>query len=331
MMSTADIFIYNDNMKKIILTGANGFIGRHSIPFLIEKNYEVHAIFNDTKSNFQDFEDNDNLIWHQCNLLDLKEQKKLFIDIQPTYLLHFAWYTTPREYWTSLENLRWVQASIGLIMNFEENGGKRMVLAGTCAEYDWNYGYLSEHVTPLRPTTLYGTCKNSLRDIALQFSNETCISYAWGRIFYLYGPFENSLRIIPYVINSLLSHKYANCTDGNQIRDFLYVKDVASAFVELLDSNVEGSINIASGEPITLREIIYEIANRLDKQELIKFGSIEHLDIEPPILLANVDRLKKDLEWKPKYTLDRGLNDTIKWWREKYNKKNIKVIVKEKI
>lgn len=304
-------------MKKVILTGANGFIGRHSIPFLIEKNYEVHAIFNSTKSEFKDFEDSNNLEWHKCNLLDSKEQMKLFIDIQPIYLLHFAWYTAPREYWSSTENLRWVQASIDLLMNFEKNGGERTVMAGTCAEYDWNYWYLSENVTPLKPTTLYGTCKNSLMDIVSQFSNKTGISYAWGRIFYLYGPFENYLRMVPYVINSLSSHRYANCTDGNQIRDFLYVKDVASAFVELLDSNIEGPINIASGEPITLKEIILKIANEFEGQDLIKFGAIESSNIDPSILLANIDRLKNELGWKPKYNLDKGLRETIKWWREK--------------
>lgn len=307
-------------MKKVLLTGASGFIGRHAISSLLESGYEVHAVCNTSKP---EIDEDTNLFWYKCNLLNLEEQKQLLAKIKPTHLLHFAWYAVHGKYWTSLENLRWVQASLELLMNFVENGGKRAVFAGTCAEYDWSYGYCSEGVTPIRPQTLYGTCKNSLQEILKHFSNQTKLSYAWGRIFFLYGPFEHPARLVPSVIRSLLKDEPAKCSHGNQIRDFLYVKDVASAFVSLLESNVEGPIDIASGQPVALHQIIHIIADKLKKQHLVKLGIIPVQTNDPPFLVADTRRLNQEVGWMPIYSLERGTDITIEWWRHFNIKKKV--------
>ena len=83
--------------------------------------------------------------------------------ICPSHLLHFAWYTTPgNRYWSAQENIQWLQAGLTLVQEFSAGGGQRMVGAGTCAEYDWRYGYCSEDITPLKPQSLYGISKHSL-------------------------------------------------------------------------------------------------------------------------------------------------------------------------
>ena len=116
-------------------------------------------------------------------------------------LLHFAWYAKPKKYWTSTQNLRWVQSSIELIDLFVKCGGKRIVMAGSCAEYDWDYGVSSEGLTPCRPSTLYGICKHSLQEILTMYSKQAGISSAWGRIFFLYGPYEHPSRLVSHVIS----------------------------------------------------------------------------------------------------------------------------------
>ena len=301
-------------MKKVLLTGANGFIGRQAIPFLAILGYEVHTICYPDNS---DLNEDKNIFLHRCNLLNSEEQKQLLIEVKPTHLLHFAWYAVPGKYWTSIENLRWVQASINLLIDFIENGGTRAVFAGSCAEYDWNYGYCSEGITPTRPQTLYGTCKNSFQEIVSQFSKQTGVSSAWGRIFFLYGPYEAKIRLIPSVIISLLQNQPARCTHGNQIRDFLHVEDVASAFVSLLESNIEGPINIASGQPIALKTVVKQIATYLKQLDLLELGSIPVPNNEPSLLVANVERLTKEVGWTPHYTLNEGLIQTIEWWRNR--------------
>ncbi|MEM1169650.1 MAG: NAD(P)-dependent oxidoreductase [Cyanobacteria bacterium P01_H01_bin.35] len=297
-------------MKKVIVTGAKGFIGRHSLKTLIEKGFEVHAI---TSSDLP--EETYNSIWHQVNLLDTSQIETLMRTVQPTHLLHFAWYAIPGKYWTSEQNFLWVQASIELIRQFRENGGQRVVIAGTCAEYDWKYGYCSELVTPVHPKSPYSVCKRALQEIVNSYSELTGLSSVWGRIFWAYGPHEYPQRLVPFVISSLLQGELANCSHGNQIRDFLYVQDVADAFVAILESEITGPVNIGSGQPMSIKEIVYQIAGTIGKPESICLGAIPASINEPPLLVADVSLLSKNVGWQPQYDLERGLVLTINWWK----------------
>lgn len=300
-------------MKRILVTGATGFIGRHCLDPLEKKGYEIHAV--SSRSILEDGKKN--IFWYQVDLMNFLQVEDLITKVRPSHLLHLAWYTVPGKYWTSLENLKWVQASINLLKTFGENGGQRVLIAGTCAEYDWRYGYCSETITPLAPKTLYGICKHSLQLIVSAFAKQTGISAAWGRIFYTFGPHEHPDRIFPYVILSLLKNQVAHCTDGKQVRDFLYVEDVAEALVEILDSSLSGPINIASGNPIRLRDLIYKIAEKLKKEDLVKLGSIATPQDEPPFIVGDIHRLKNELGWKPKYDLEKAIEKTIEWWKNR--------------
>jgi nucleoside-diphosphate-sugar epimerase len=257
------------------------------------------------------------LHWHQVDLLDTKQCSELLATIRPTHLLHFAWYAKPGDYWNSLENIRWVEGSLHLLRAFHMNGGKRVVMAGTCAEYDWRFGYCSEQVTPLVPSTLYGTCKNALQHLLKKFSQVTGLSSAWGRVFFLYGPHENPNRLVASVILNLIQNKMAPCSHGNQIRDFLHVKDVASAFVSLLMSNVDGPVNIASGKPIALKDIILSIADKLGKNNLVKLGALPQKENEPSVLFGDTKRLFSEVIWQPQYDIDGGIRETIDWWQKR--------------
>lgn len=304
--------INDDALKRVLVTGAAGFIGRHCLPILLVKGFDVHAadvvipenIFNGVN-------------WHDIDLLDTQKTNELIATIHPTHLLHFAWYAKPGEYWASTENVRWLEGSLHLLRAFHETGGQRVVMAGTCAEYDWRYGYCSERVTPLVPATLYGTCKNALQHVLADFSRVSGLSSAWGRIFFLYGPHENPNRLVSSVILNLIRNKMAPCSHGNQIRDYLHVKDVASAFVSLLMSNVDGPVNIASGKPIALKEIILSIADKLGKNNFVKLGALPQKENEPSVLFGDTKRLFSEVIWQPQYDIDGGINETIDWWHER--------------
>ena len=90
-------------------------------------------------------------------------------------------------------------ASLALLKAFGEQGGERVVMAGTCAEYDWGQGLCLESVTPRKPSTVYGTCKNALQEILSIYSNQFGLSSAWGRIFFLYG-FKITNNLVYFII-----------------------------------------------------------------------------------------------------------------------------------
>ncbi|HYY41181.1 MAG TPA: NAD(P)-dependent oxidoreductase, partial [Pyrinomonadaceae bacterium] len=241
---------------------------------------------------------------------------RLLAEIAPTHLLHLAWYTEPGKYWTATENLAWVRASLELLAAFVRAGGRRVVLAGTCAEYDWTgNGLCDEAQTPLRPATLYGTCKDALRQMLEAYARQTDLSAAWGRIFFLYGPHEYPQRLVAAVVRGLLRRERVPCSQGTQLRDFLYVQDVAEAFVALLESDVQGAVNIASGQGVMLREMVDKIAAELAGRDLVEFGALPNAAGEPARLVAAVKRLREEVGWQPRFTLDEGLARTIAWWR----------------
>ena len=298
-------------MKKVLLTGARGFIGGHCISSLRERNYDVHAITS------RDVPDNDEISWHRVDVLDYRSVTETLRAIKPTHLLHFAWYTEHGKFWNAEENLTWTNVSLHLIKEFIKNGGQRFVGAGTCAEYDWNYGFCSEHVTPLNPSSLYGRCKNAVRSIIQEYASLCNVSFSWGRIFFLFGPDENKNRLVSHIITSLLQNRTADCSNGKQIRDFMYVTDVAEAFVALLDSEVKGAVNIASGRPASLRTIIETISTKLNGADKVRYGAIPEKAGDPPLLAADVRRLENEVKWTPSYSIDKGIEETINWWKNK--------------
>src|SRR3954465_8130891 len=107
---------------RVLVTGASGFIGRHSVPLLLEKGHEVHAT-----SLSRSGPQYNNLYWHKSDLLAPKQIQNLVETVRPTHLLHFAWYAEHGKFWNALENFRWVQASLELLQLFAGNGGHRVV------------------------------------------------------------------------------------------------------------------------------------------------------------------------------------------------------------
>ncbi len=121
-------------------------------------------------------------------------------------------------------------------------------------------------------------------------------------------------RVVPYAIRSLLREEPALCSDGLQILDFLHVRDVASAFVALLDSPAQGAVNIASGKPVELRAVLNEIGRQIGRPELIRLGARTSAS-SPDRWWGNVAKLGDEVRWKPAFNLESGLADVIGWWR----------------
>jgi nucleoside-diphosphate-sugar epimerase len=299
-------------MRSVLLTGAGGFIGRHCVQPLLAAGFEVHAVSSKQRA---DGESPTGVSWHRADLFDAAQVSELIARVRPTHLLHLAWHAVPGEYWTSPENFRWVSASLGLVREFARAGGRRAVVAGTCAEYDWRYGYCSEGLTPLSPASPYAACKHALHLMLGAMARQDGFELAWGRVFFLYGPHERPERLVASVIRSVLRGEEARCSHGRQVRDYVHVEDAAGAFAALLASSVRGAVNVASGRPATVGEIVGKVAERLGRADLLRLGALATAADEPRVILADTRRLNEEVGWSPRYDLERGLDDTINWWR----------------
>jgi nucleoside-diphosphate-sugar epimerase len=162
----------------------------------------------------------------------------------------------------------------------------------------------------LNPATLYGVSKNSLRTLLAAYCAREGISHAWGRMFLMYGPNESPQRLVPAVIRACLEGKAPQCSHGRQIRDFLHVRDVAEAFAALLESPIEGAVNIGSGDSISLRDLVTKIVE-LCGGSPANFGVVPAAPNDPPVLVPRVERLRNEVGWKASIGLENGLLETI--------------------
>lgn len=297
-------------MKRVLITGASGFIGHHCIEPLLVRGFEVHAVSSKAREN-----DSRGIHWHQTDLLKPGVAKALMEEAKPTHLLHLAWFVVPGKLITAPENFSWVRASMELVHEFQAHGGKRLTICGSGYEYDWSYGYCSEALTPAVPNTVYGSCKHALNVLVQSFAGQMGFSSAWGRVFFLYGPNEHPQRLVSSVILSLLKGEPAKCSHGRQIRDYMHVQDVADGMVGVLDSDVTGSVNVCSGQATTLREIVLTIGRILERPDLIQLGAIPARANDTPLVVGENLRLLNEVGWKQRYDLESGLRQTIEWWR----------------
>lgn len=284
-------------MTRILITGGSGFVGRQAVQILRAQGHDVHAPSR-----------------AEMDVLDHAQTARVIREIAPTHLLHFAWIATPGVYQESPENEAWKDASLALFRAAVDSGTTRIVSAGTCFEYAWPATPCMEDETPIAPATFYGQCKDACCQELLSLAGDRGISAAWGRIFFLYGPHEYEQRLISSVITTLLRGGIAECTHGRQVRDFSYVKDIAGGFATLLLSETPGAVNIASGEAVTLKELVTTAARIIGAEDRVVFGAREAPANEPPVIAADVTKLQAT-GWKRQYTHEQALQETIAWWK----------------
>ncbi len=292
-------------MKRILVTGASGFIGRHCLPLLAERGYEIHAV---SRAPSRDMRAR----WHQTDLLAATPEP-LLREIRPTHLLHLAWTAVPGKFWTDPDNARWLEASVALARAFIAHGGRRLVVAGTCAEYDWSSGQCVEDRTALAATTPYASAKHQLHAELTALAAQRGVSLSWGRVFWLFGPYDHPERLVPSAVLAMKAGKPFSCLTPELVRDFLHVEDVARAFVALLESDRAGTVNVASGRGTSVGAIVSHIAGLLHTPELVRMGT-GLARAEAPTVVGDTERLRAT-GWTPRRDLMTGLADTVAWWR----------------
>lgn len=301
---------------KILLTGSTGFVGAQVARQLLQKGHAVRAHFlpGDDLSRISDIRDNLELL--EGHLFDSTENELADLCRNIDACIHSAWYAVPGKYLSAPENLDCVHGSLRLFTELGKAGCKLCVGIGTCFEYDSDYGFLSEN-TPTKATTLYAAAKTSTFLLGDQLSKNYGMSFAWARLFYLHGPYEDSRRLIPFVINSLLRGKTAEVSSGVQVRDYLHLEDVALAIIAVVESDLVGPVNIGSSSPVKVREIVSLLAEIIGRPDLIDFGARPTDAADPPFICANNSKLMSDTNWEPRYDLEEGLRATILWWKHR--------------
>ncbi len=302
---------------KVLVTGAGGFVGSHVARFVLRSGHSVCAVVRPGASLERLSEFVDELDVVRLDLQDSRQVWELLSSVRPHCAIHLAWYTGAGRAWGASENLECVSMTLSLARALAQSGCTRFVGVGTCAEYEWGCGVLSENTTPLKPRSLYGVCKNATREILEGFCGQTQMKFAWARLFYIYGPGEDEHRLVPSVTLSLLSGRRATVRYGELARDYLHVDDVASALWTIAQCELNGPVNVASGVPIKLGELARTIAYKLGATSKLAFDVPGTAVGEPLSFVGDIGRITGDFGWRPLISLEEGLIKTADWWRSR--------------
>lgn len=272
-------------MTRVLITGATGFVGRQIVRALAGEGISLIPVVRAGKEDLlcgvgrvervvttPDLFSEDETWWQaQCQGADV--------------VIHAAWYTEPGKYLQSALNMDCLVGSLELARGAAKAGVKRFVGIGTCAEYDQSCGVLTVG-TALKPSTPYAAAKAALFLALSQWLPSQAVSFAWCRLFYLYGEGEDERRLVPYIRRQLDKGEPAELTSGVQIRDFMDVADAGTRIAEVALSHRNGPVNVSSGVPITVRQLAERVADEYGRLDLLKFGARPDSLFDPPCVIG---------------------------------------------
>ncbi len=312
--------------KKVLVTGAGGFIGSHLVEELVKRGADVRVFIKNNSS-----EDIGNLEKLTKDIFEKVEV--VFGDIQNSenvkkavYEMNLVFhlgslisvadsYKNPREYMNvnAIGTLNILEAS-------KEYKTEKIVIASTSEVYGNGGNKIIDENFPLNPRSPYAASKIASEKIAESFYYSYNLPVSIIRLFNVFGPRQSIKPLIPAVINHGIRNEKMQITDLNSKRDFVYINDVVDAFIKTAESDKSNgeTINIGSGTASSIKTIL-EVLSKILEKDLFKYvelGNLENKDEK--LLICDNKKAKKLLNWEPKYSLEEGLLKSVDYFKENY-------------
>ncbi len=311
-------------MKKILITGAAGFIGSHLTDFYLKKKIKVIGIDNfmtGSKTNISHNLNNKNF-----NFIEHDIRKEFNIHEKIDYILHFASPASPTDYLNyPIETLQIGSIGTENILNLAEKNNSRIIVASTSEVYGdplvhpQSESYFG-NVNPVGPRGVYDEAKRYLEALTVAYQKVKKINIGIVRIFNTYGPRmrTNDGRAIPNFINQAIRNKdFTIYGDGEQTRSFCYITDTVNGINKLLESNYQMPINIGNPKEHSILELIEIIKSIIKTKSKLFFQKLPEND--PKVRKPNIKLANKILSWNPKINLTDGLLKTVEYYNNLSN------------
>jgi dTDP-6-deoxy-L-talose 4-dehydrogenase (NAD+) len=295
---------------KVLVTGAAGFVGAEVVRALLERGADVVTPLRATTDRRRLQSTAGRLRIHEIALEDVAAVNAMLAAEHPDVVIHPAWYAGPRDYRSSPLNLDSLAMTIRFAERVVAHECPRFVGVGSCLEYRPSNAPLTEG-DPVAPEALYSVCKVAAWQILEQLTRGTSTEMVWARLFHVYGPGEASERLVPTVVSALRAGRSIELSPGLQVRDQIHVSDVGDALAHLaLQPGPTGAVNVCSGVPVTLKELLSSVAAILGRPDLLRFDARPYLKDEVMHLVGDPARLRGS-GWAPRWDLVRGLRHTL--------------------
>lgn len=295
--------------KTVLVTGANGFIGKHLCKRLLSEGATIHGVSRKKQDN-----QNSVIRWWRGDLSELTFTQDLIKQIQPHIIFHMSSYVVGHRELAAVQptfhaNLH---GAVNLLTAASEAGCMRIVLAGSQEEPDSKQSSLAV------PSSPYAAAKWASSAYARMFHAIYDTPVTLARIFMVYGPGQNDTKkLIPYTILSLLNDEMPKLTSGDRPIDWIYVDDVAKGLIAIAQSELlNGStVDLGSGAQMTVREIVEKLDALIDSKIHPQFGAVATRKMEQ-IRVAKRKQTRELTGWKAETSIDEGLKSTIQWYRD---------------
>ena len=277
---------------KVLVTGAGGYIGKHVISALLKKDVQIIAC--DLSCSYQDKK----ICSINKNIQKEANSSSLYQDIQkPDVVIHLAWqdgFNHGSEF--HLSNL---YSHYCFLKNMIDSGCHNINVMGTMHEVGYYEGAINED-TPCTPLSFYGLAKNTLRQAISLYckKNSNEVSLKWLRAFYITGDDERNNSIFTKIIEWEKEGKESfPFTDGKNKYDFISVDKLGELIAKAsLQKQVDGVINICSGNPISLRDKVEEFITDHNFKIRPQYGAFPSRPYDSPAIWGNTQKLQKILE-----------------------------------
>lgn len=314
-----------ENLNKVLITGATGFIGSNLTRRLIQEGFEV-GITKREKSDVWRIKDLlDKIVTYDVDLRDTQEVSKAVSHFRPDVIFHLAtYYAVEHESQeVSLMIDTNVLGTANLLEASKESMVKLFVNTSSCFVYKESKDKLREN-DDLSPLNLYALTKLQAEQDCSFYAERYGLKTITLRIFPPYGPADHERRLIPYTIKILLNEEKPKMTTGKQRWDFVYVDDIVDAYFKLLSisdlSQKHEIFNIGTGNVISVREVVSQIKEIIGSELEPEWGAVPYRKNEVWFTCADIRKAKTFLKWKPKTQIEEGLKYTVEWYKKFWKK-----------
>lgn len=303
---------------KIFVTGGGGFVGANLVRRLLGEGHELHLSLREKKANWRLAEVEKELNIYPLDITDLPALRRAMLQIKPEAIVHLATYGAYPTIQKEMDRI--VQTNligtINLVKACDEIKYECFINTSSSSEYGVTGGKMSEKDYP-RPIDYYGAAKAGATIFCQTHARITKRPIVSTRLFSVYGPYEEPLRLVPSTIKKCLTGQKLEFTAGEQGRDFIYTEDIEDAYLELLKRPELGGevINIGTGKQHTVREMVGEIVRESGTKMVPQWGALKTRETEVFNWVADVEKAERLLKWRPKNTLRDGVHKSVEWMR----------------
>ncbi|MGO5013609.1 GDP-mannose 4,6-dehydratase [Niallia sp. Sow4_A1] len=307
---------------RILITGANGFVGRHLQKELIGRNHEVflgvrNQILSPVHSSLVSFD-----------ILNKVQMKKVLLDLKPDSVIHLAAQSSVAFSWK--QPIETLQTNIIGTTNLIELLGKylpetKIITVGSCEEYGLSakeHDYLDETVN-CRPQNPYAISKFAAYEVSQALAKQYAINLIHLRPFNHFGPGQESGFVISDFASKLARIEAGLCENILNVgyleaeRDFTDVRDVVRAYALVAEHELgNGIYNICSGKPKRLKDILEELVELTNLSINVKIDQTKYRIAEVTKIVGDSTKINNALEWKPEIPFKTSLEETLNWWRD---------------